>query len=100
MRKYNIANYVRYKKDVEAQLKKVRKPVDGDYTPLTNEEIQINFLPLVETLARKQSTSDQASGVLSINDLLQEGALGLCAAVSKLDRELLIKSDDQEKYLK
>jgi|TARA_B100001741_G_scaffold311020_1_gene311340 RNA polymerase sigma factor (sigma-70 family) len=100
MRKYNIANYVRYKKDVEAQLKKVRKPVDGDYTPLTNEEIQINFLPLVETLARKQSTSDQASGVLSINDLLQEGALGLCAAVSKLDRELLIKSDDQEKTLK
>ena len=100
MRKYNIANYIRYKKDVEAQLKKVRKPVDGDYTPLTNEEIQINFLPLVETLARKQSTSDQASGVLSINDLLQEGALGLCAAVSKLDRELLIKSDDQEKTLK
>jgi len=100
MRKYNIANYVRYKKDVEAQLKKVRKPVDGDYTYLTDKEIQINFLPLVETLARKQSTSDQASGVLSINDLLQEGALGLCAAVSKLDRDLLIKSDDQEKTLK
>ena len=100
MRKYNIANYVRYKKDVEAQLKKVRKPIDGDYTYLTNKEIQINFLPLVETLARKQSTSDQASGVLSINDLLQEGALGLCAAVSKLDRDLLIKSEDQEKTLK
>ena len=100
MRKYNIANYVRYKKDVEAQLKKVRKPIDGDYTYLNDKEIQINFLPLVETLARKQSTSDQASGVLSINDLLQEGALGLCAAVSKLDRELLIKSDDQEKTLK
>ena len=100
MRKYNIANYVRYKKDVEAQLKKVRKPIDSDYTYLTDKEIQINFLPLVETLARKQSTSDQASGVLSINDLLQEGSLGLCAAVSKLDRELLIKSDDQEKTLK
>ena len=100
MRKYNIANYVRYKKDVEAQLKKVRKPIDGDYTYLTDKEIQINFLPLVETLARKQSTSDQASGVLSINDLLQEGALGLCAAVSKLDRELLIKSEDQEKTIK
>ena len=100
MRKYNIANYVRYKKDVEDQLKKVRKPIEGDYTYLTDKEIQINFLPLVETLARKQSTSDQASGVLSINDLLQEGALGLCAAVSKLDRELLIKSEDQEKTLK
>ena len=52
MRKYNIANYVRYKKDVEAQIKRVRKPIDGDYTFLTNEEIQINFLPLVETLAK------------------------------------------------
>ena len=47
MRKYNIANYVRYKKDVEAQLKKVRKPIEGDYTYLTDREIQINFLPLV-----------------------------------------------------
>ena len=70
MRKYNIANYVRYKKDVEAQIKRVRKPIDGDYTFLTNKEIEINFLPLVATLAHKQSTSDQASGVLSINDLI------------------------------
>lgn len=100
MRKYNIANYVRYKEDVKAKLEKVRKPVDGDYTFLTDEEIVINFLPLVETLARKQSTSDQASGVLSINDLLQEGNLGLCAAVGKLDRATLKKSDDQEKTLK
>ena len=100
MRKYNIANYVRYKNEVEALLKKVRKPIEGDYTYLNDDEIKINFLPLVETLARKQSTSDQASGVLSINDLLQEGALGLCAAVSKLDRDLLIKSEDQEKTLK
>tara|TARA_R100000479_G_scaffold172794_1_gene117805 strand:- start:486 stop:662 length:177 start_codon:yes stop_codon:yes gene_type:complete len=58
MRKYNIANYVRYKEDVKDKLEKVRKPVDGDYTFLTDEEIVINFLPLVETLARKQSTSD------------------------------------------
>jgi RNA polymerase sigma factor (sigma-70 family) len=100
MRKYNIANYVRYKKEVEAALKRVNKPIKGDYTHLTNEEIIINFLPLVETLARKQSTSDQASGVLSINDLLQEGSLGLTAAVSKIDREVLKKSDDQEKTIK
>ena len=100
MRKYNIQNYIRYKNDVEKQLERVKKPVNGDYTQLTDEEIKINFLPLVVTLAHKQSTSDQASGVLSINDLLQEGALGLCAAVSKLDRELLIKSEDQEKTLK
>ena len=100
MRKYNIANYVRYKTEVETALKRVRKPIEGDYTYLTNEEIIINFLPLVETLARKQSTSDQASGVLSINDLLQEGNTGLTAAVGKLDRDTLKKSDDQEKTIK
>jgi DNA-binding CsgD family transcriptional regulator len=40
MRKYNIANYVRYKTEVEAALKRVRKPIDGDYTYLNNEEIK------------------------------------------------------------
>ena len=100
MRKYNVANYVRYKKEVESALKRVNKPIDGNYTHLTNHEIVINFLPLVETLARKQSTSDQASGVLSINDLLQEGNAGLVAAVNKLDREILAESDDQEKTIK
>tara|TARA_R100000388_G_scaffold18529_1_gene14306 strand:+ start:157 stop:921 length:765 start_codon:yes stop_codon:yes gene_type:complete len=100
MRKYNISNYVRYKKEVEAAVKRVRKPIEGDYTYLTNEELFINFLPLVETLARKQSTSDQASGVLSINDLLQEGSIGLWSAVTKIDRDTLKKSDDQEKTIK
>lgn len=100
MRKYNIQNYIKYKNDVEAQLNRVNKPVDGDYTKLTDDEIKINFLPLVVTLAHKQSTSDQASGVLSILDLFQEGNVGLCSAVSKIDRDLLIKSDDQEKTIK
>tara|TARA_R110002012_G_scaffold2621_2_gene12530 strand:+ start:1875 stop:2639 length:765 start_codon:yes stop_codon:yes gene_type:complete len=100
MRKYNIQNYIKYKNDVEAQLSRVNKPVDGDYTKLTDDEIKINFLPLVVTLAHKQSTSDQASGVLSILDLFQEGNVGLCSAVSKIDRDLLIKSDDQEKTIK
>jgi DNA-directed RNA polymerase specialized sigma subunit len=100
MRKYNITNYVRHKEEVKAAIKRVRKPIEGDYTHLNNSEIIINFLPLVETLARKQSTSDQASGVLSINDLLQEGAYGLTAAASKLDRTLLKESDDQEKTIK
>ena len=100
MRKFNIQNYVRYKNDVEEATKRVKKPVDGDYTALTNDEIIINFLPLVVTLAMKQSTSDQASGVLSILDLFQEGNAGLTAAVNKLDRTLLADSDDQEKTIK
>ena len=100
MKKYNIANYLKYKHEVEEAIEDVKKPIDGDYTVLTNNEIIINFLPLVENIARKQSTSDQASGVLSILDLIQEGNAGLIAATNKLDRETLMKSDDQEKTLK
>ena len=57
-------------------------------------------MPLVENIARKQSTTNQASGILSILDLIQDGNYALIAAVNKLDRELLLKSEDQEKTLK
>jgi len=57
-------------------------------------------MPLVENLARKFSTTQQASGVLSINDLLQIGNEGLIRAVDKLDWEMLKDSDDIEKTLK
>ena len=57
-------------------------------------------MPLVENLARKFSTTQQASGVLSINDLLQIGNEGLIKAVYKLDWEMLNESEDIEKTLK
>ena len=58
------------------------------------------FLPLVENLARKFSTSQQASGVMTIMDLIQEGNAGLIHAVNKLDYMTLKQSADQEKTLK
>jgi len=58
------------------------------------------FLPLVENVARKFSTSQQASGVMTILDLIQEGNAGLVLAVGKLDRSMLAESEDQEKTLK
>ena len=100
MKKYNIPIYLKYKEEVEDAIEEVNKPIDCDYTKLTNEELIINFLPLVENIARKQSTTNQASGILSILDLIQYGNYALIAAVNKLDRELLLKSEDQEKTLK
>ena len=100
MKKYNIPIYLKYKEEVEDLIEEVNKPIDGDYTKLTNEELIINFLPLVENIARKQSTTNQASGILSILDLIQDGNYALIAATHKLDRELLLKSEDQEKTLK
>ena len=95
MKKYNVSNYVRYKEDVKASM-----PDDTAYSSYTRDELIIKFMPLVENLARKFSTTQQASGVLSINDLLQIGNEGLIRAVDKLDWEMLEDSDDIEKTLK
>lgn len=95
MKKYNVQNYIRYKEDLKASM-----PPDKFYDYYTRDELIIRFMPLVENLARKFSTTQQASGVLSINDLLQIGHEGLIRAVDKLDWDLLVDSDDIEKTLK
>lgn len=97
MKKYNIQNYVRYKDDVK---KSVARIEDKNWNQYTRDELIVKFLPLVENIARKFSTSQQASGVLSINDLIQIGSEGLIRSVDKLDFERLDESDDVEKTLK
>ena len=97
MKKYNVQNYVRYKKDTEENIKRIPYKKWVDYT---RNELIVLFTPLVENLARKFSTSQQASGVMSINDLIQEGNAGLTHAVDRLDKETLVQSEDQEKTLK
>ena len=95
MKKYNVQNYVRYKEDLRNCM-----PEKKAYHEYTRDELIIVSMPLVENLARKFSTSQQASGVLSINDILQIGNEGLVKAVDKLDWKKLILSDDIEKTLK
>ena len=63
----------------------------------TRNELVIKFMPLVENLARKFSTTQQASGVLSINDLIQIGGEALTKSVDKLEWNKLNESDDMEK---
>jgi len=70
------------------------------YSYYNRDELIIKFLPLVENLGRKFPTSQQASGVLSINDIIQIGAEALTRAVDKLNWEMLNASEDVEKTLK
>ena len=58
MKHYNIQNYIRYKEDLEATLKRIPKKEFVDYT---RDEMVTVFMPLVENLARKFATSQQAS---------------------------------------
>ena len=95
MKKYNISNYVRYKEDLKSVM-----PEDKPYEEYTRNEMIVKFMPLVEIMARKFSTSDQASGILSILDMLQCGNEALTRAVDKLDWIELRKSQDIEKTLK
>jgi RNA polymerase sigma factor (sigma-70 family) len=97
MKKYNVKNYVRYKEDVKVSIANIKQKRFIDYTP---EELKIIFLPLVENISRKFATSQEASGVMSINDIIQEGSLQLCKAVDKIDRTRLFESEDIEKTLK
>ena len=52
MKKYNIKNYIRYKEDVKAS-----QPKTMDLLDYNRNELICKFLPLVENIARKFSTS-------------------------------------------
>ena len=69
MKHYNIQNYIRYKKDLESNIKRIGNKPWAEYS---RDELVIKFMPLVENIGRKFATSQQASGVMSIMDILQE----------------------------
>ena len=98
MKYYNIDNYIRYKKDLEQAYKRLDKSLS--YEEYTTDELVIIFMPLVENIARKFATSQQASGCMSILDLIQEGNFGLVAAINRIDWDTIYESDDPEKRLK
>ncbi len=97
MKKYHVQNYIRWKEDMSRAIKKLpNKP--NQY--LDRNELIIKFLPLVEKLARRFSTAQQASGVMSIMDILQEGNYGLCAGVDRIDWDTILDAENQDKRLK
>jgi len=98
MKSYNIQNYIRYKKDLEENIKRINKK--EHYYLYDRDQLITLFMPLVENIARKFATSQQASGVMSINDLIQEGNLNLVKAVDRIDWQRMQESEDQEKTMK
>ena len=97
MKRYNINNYVIYHKDLQQALGSI--PNIG-YEKLNRDDLIVKFMPLTENLARKFASSHQAIGILSINDLIQAGHIGLINAVDKLDWEILELSNNIEQTLK
>ena len=99
MKKYNIKNYIRYKKDLEGATDEDGNKIkgvlelskDGKYS--NRDSLIIDNMQLVFDTARKFSTSDQASGILSILDFFQAGCEGLILAIDKINWDLINKSN-------
>jgi RNA polymerase sigma factor (sigma-70 family) len=98
MKKYNTNTYRLYKNDVKTSINSIDH--EKDYIELDRDELIVRFLPLVENIAKKFSTSSQASGVMDITDLIQEGSVGLIKAVDRIDWNIFALSPDKEKTIK
>ena len=97
MKKYHVQNYIKYKRDMEES---IRRLPNIPYYELSRDQLVVKFLPLVEKLARKFSTAQQASGIMTINDFIQEGNYGLVAGVDRIDWDTILEAEDPEKRLK
>jgi len=97
MKSYNIPNYIRYKEDI----KQVNKnSLSDNFYGYTREKLIAKFLPLVENIAKKFSTTTQACGVLDITDLIQYGSIGLVQAIDRIDWDTINNSDNKESVIK
>jgi len=95
MKNYDNYNYSRYKADVKASM-----PKGKAWNEYTRDELIVKFLPLVENIARKFSTSDSATGVMNVTDLMGMGHIGLIQAVDKITWKTILESKDPERTLK
>jgi RNA polymerase sigma factor (sigma-70 family) len=97
MKSYNVQNYIRYKED----LKQVNKDnMSDEFQYYLRNDLITRFLPLVENIAKKFSTTTEACGILDITDLIQCGSIGLIQAVDKIEWDTIKYSEHKESTLK
>ena len=95
MKNYNLDNYLRFKRDLEEVM-----PEDKPWMEYSRDELITKLMPFAIDIARSFSTSDQASGVMSINDIMQEAFLSLTLAVDRIDWNMMNHDDDLERQIK
>jgi RNA polymerase sigma factor (sigma-70 family) len=97
MKSYNVQNYIRYKED----LNQVNKDnMSDEFQYYLRNDLICRYLPLVENIAKKFSTTTEACGILDITDLIQCGSIGLIQAVDKIEWATIRESDHKESTLK
>lgn len=95
MKNYNLDNYLRFKRDLKEVM-----PEDKPWMEYSRDELITKLMPFAIDIARSFSTSDQASGVMSINDIMQEAFLSLTLAVDRIDWSMMNHNDDLERQIK
>jgi len=97
MKYYNKTNYTRYKNDLDTSIACIEGKFWNEYS---KEELIIKFMPYAEDIAKSFSTAEKISGILSIEDLIQEANMGLVYAIHRLDFDVMNHNDDLEKQIK
>lgn len=97
MKKHNVDNFLKYKTDLKKCIERIG---EKEYVDYSRDELITKFLPLVENVAKKFSTSDQASGIMDISDMIQEGSIGLIFAIDRIEWDKINQSNDKEQTIK
>ena len=97
MKKYNSRTYTTYKDSIKVARARIKKE---NLKTLSRDEVITMYLPLVENIARKFSTTTQASGIMSLNDIIQEGSIGLIASYDNIKWDKIQESTDPERTIR
>ena len=92
MKKYNVENYVRYKKDRE-------EVINASKYKNFRDQVIIENMYLVEEVTRRFSTEAKYIGILNLEDLIQEGNSGLIQAVDRINWDVINASNEPHKTL-
>lgn len=93
---FSKSNYSRHKQDVNSlyHLHSLDFNDNMDYILSDRDKIISYGIKIVERIARGFSISDNACGCLTIEDLIQEGYVGLIYAADNLDVNIIKKSSN------
>lgn len=95
MKYFSFSNFRKYRDDLASNL-----PEEKGWNEYTRDELIVKFMPLVEHIAKSFPTTETSSGVMNLEDLIQEGAIGLIKAVDRLDVEFAESKDRPETSIK
>jgi RNA polymerase sigma factor (sigma-70 family) len=95
MKYFSFSNFRKYRDDLASNL-----PEEKGWNEYTRDELIVKFMPLVEHIAKSFPTTETSSGVMNLEDLIQEGAIGLIKAVDRFDIEFAESKDRPETSIK